>query len=44
MVVNIVLLFGLVPYVELDKILAQIVTTVVVAFINYLLIKIIVFK
>ena len=44
MVVNIVLLFGLVHYGELNKMLAQIVTTAVVTVVNYLLIKKVVFK
>ena len=37
MVINIVLLFGLVHYGELNKMLAQIVTTAVVTVVNYLL-------
>ncbi len=44
MLINIVLLFGLVHYGELNKMLAQIVTTAVVTVVNYLLIKKIVFK
>lgn len=44
MVINILLLFGLVHYAELNKMLAQIVTTAVVTVVNYLLIRKVVFK
>lgn len=44
MAINIVLLFLLVHYAELNKMLAQIITTAIVTVVNYVLIKKVVFK
>ncbi|MBX9867972.1 MAG: GtrA family protein [Burkholderiales bacterium] len=44
MAINLVLLFLLVHYAELNKMLAQIITTAIVTVVNYVLIKKIVFK